>query len=676
MTSVVKLKRSAVPGKVPTVDDLEFGEVAINTADGRMFIKKSSGVVQIKNTANNQPGDIILSGNPAYGAPEWIPADGSVYERGIYPKLDEIFGDPIYSWDLATKVSNPGDLPTGPAYGVDFSSDDTYLAVAHDNSPYLTIYKRDGETFTKLPDPDDLPAGTGRAIAFSPDDAYLAVGHDNAPYITIYKREGDEFTKLDDPDVIPNGLGHEVAFSSDSTYLAVSSYISPHLIVYKRDGDTFSKLNSPSSLPPANTLGVAFSPDDTYLATAHNNSPYVTIYKREGDEFTKLSNPDSLPTGNGRSVAFTPDGIYLAVGHNTYPYLTIYKRSEDTFTKLSGPNTAPTGEVQGVDFNVTGTVLAVAHSASPVVTLYERSGDTFSKLSDPNVLPGGTGGQSAAFSATDQFLAIGASNSPFVNIYKATPEEVSIQVPEYVSPDPRLTYYIYTGREPGDPYWDKVELLLHFDGENNGTIFPDSSRRGRTVLRTPSIVTSTAQFKYGTASGAFLSGSNQNRHLLVEWDSNLDIGAKDFTIEFWMRPTGYDGRMVHIGQIISTLNATSCGISLLANGLLNFFASISGSTVVDIASSTTVPTGAWTHVAVSRSNGVIRLFKDGVLEDEDEYAGSLTPAVSSFYIGELNRGSITPTYPYQGYLDELRVTVGVGRYTESFTPPTEPYLDY
>ena len=43
---------------------------------------------------------------------------------------------------------------------VAFSSDDTYMAVAHQNSPFITIYKRSGDTFTKLADPATLPTGT------------------------------------------------------------------------------------------------------------------------------------------------------------------------------------------------------------------------------------------------------------------------------------------------------------------------------------------------------------------------------------------------------------------------------------------------------------------------------------------------------------------------------------
>ena len=43
MAQTIKLKRSATPGGVPTTSALALGEVAINTADGKMYIKKDVG---------------------------------------------------------------------------------------------------------------------------------------------------------------------------------------------------------------------------------------------------------------------------------------------------------------------------------------------------------------------------------------------------------------------------------------------------------------------------------------------------------------------------------------------------------------------------------------------------------------------------------------------------------
>lgn len=47
MSTNIKLKRSAVAGKIPTTLNLEFGEVAINTNDGKLFFKKDDGTEAI-----------------------------------------------------------------------------------------------------------------------------------------------------------------------------------------------------------------------------------------------------------------------------------------------------------------------------------------------------------------------------------------------------------------------------------------------------------------------------------------------------------------------------------------------------------------------------------------------------------------------------------------------------
>lgn len=50
MAQTIKLKRSATSGNAPSTSDLALGEVAINTYDGKVFIKKNDGsdsIVQV-----------------------------------------------------------------------------------------------------------------------------------------------------------------------------------------------------------------------------------------------------------------------------------------------------------------------------------------------------------------------------------------------------------------------------------------------------------------------------------------------------------------------------------------------------------------------------------------------------------------------------------------------------
>jgi hypothetical protein len=42
--ALLKFKRSAVPAKVPALNDLALGELAINTYDGKVYTKKDAAI--------------------------------------------------------------------------------------------------------------------------------------------------------------------------------------------------------------------------------------------------------------------------------------------------------------------------------------------------------------------------------------------------------------------------------------------------------------------------------------------------------------------------------------------------------------------------------------------------------------------------------------------------------
>ena len=143
-------------------------------------------------------GDILLSAR-ALSAPDWLPADGSAFLQASYPDLYAAIG--ILKSYPPSKLSDPATLPTGIGQAVAFSSDDTYMAVAHSTYPYITTYKRSGDTFSKLSDPATFPTGDGNGVAFSSDDTYMAVAHAASPYIIIFDYLGYDTSTLF---IVPN----------------------------------------------------------------------------------------------------------------------------------------------------------------------------------------------------------------------------------------------------------------------------------------------------------------------------------------------------------------------------------------------------------------------------------------------------------------------------------------
>jgi hypothetical protein len=59
----LKLRRSAIPGKIPDTSSMDFGEIALNTYDGLAFMKKSGSngeeIITINSTIDNFSGSFI-----------------------------------------------------------------------------------------------------------------------------------------------------------------------------------------------------------------------------------------------------------------------------------------------------------------------------------------------------------------------------------------------------------------------------------------------------------------------------------------------------------------------------------------------------------------------------------------------------------------------------------------
>lgn len=53
--SIVKLKKSSVPGKIPQTSDLDFGEIAVNYADGVVYYKNTLTQIQSIGSVQSTP---------------------------------------------------------------------------------------------------------------------------------------------------------------------------------------------------------------------------------------------------------------------------------------------------------------------------------------------------------------------------------------------------------------------------------------------------------------------------------------------------------------------------------------------------------------------------------------------------------------------------------------------
>lgn len=106
MGQTIILKRSALSGKVPTTASLELGELAINTYDGKVFLRSSGASDEIKelvttNTINT--GSITLTKTGSFG--EIVTTQDINIGRDVYVIRDVIANGDI---DAGGDVSGSG----------------------------------------------------------------------------------------------------------------------------------------------------------------------------------------------------------------------------------------------------------------------------------------------------------------------------------------------------------------------------------------------------------------------------------------------------------------------------------------------------------------------------------------------------------------------------------------
>jgi hypothetical protein len=170
---------------------------------------------------------------------------------------------------------------------------------------------------------------------------------------------------------------------------------------------------------------------------------------------------------------------------------------------------------------------------------------------------------------------------------------------------------------------------------------------------------STSVVKYGTGSLAF-DGTGDYLTVYPEGNTNLDFGSGDFTVECWFYANSLSASSYAALMGFHNANTSEWAAYVRSNGVF-FYGS-----AATLTGSGTVNTSTWHHFAASRSGSIIRVFLDGTQVDSGLVSGTYITGGLLFRVGEDNNGT-NPAF--NGYIDDLRITKGLARYTSTFTPP-------
>jgi hypothetical protein len=201
-----------------------------------------------------------------------------------------------------------------------------------------------------------------------------------------------------------------------------------------------------------------------------------------------------------------------------------------------------------------------------------------------------------------------------------------------------------------------TSLLLNF---TNAGMYDAATKNN--MLSTGTAQASTTQYKWSPTS-AYFNGSSS---LSTPSNTAFGYGTSDFTIEFWV----YLNVLTDQTLVSNLSGAASVAPHIYyGTGVGLIYYTNSGTRITGAALST----GVWYYIALSRASGSTKMFINGTqtgstYTDNNNY-GSANPLGVGDYGTTLSGAS-----RLNGYIQDVRITKGVARYTANFATPTAAF---
>jgi hypothetical protein len=417
---------------------------------------------------------------------------------------------------------------------------------------------------------------------------------------------------------------------------------------------TSTLLNTPtatSTSTPTRTVTstITFTPTATITSTITPTASATRTPTSTGTS-TPIITATVTPTSTGTSTptqtrtntptqtaTLTPSGTPTRT-----PIFTATLTSTVTPTRTSSPTGTPTN---------TATLTRTATSSA-----------TFAPTNTATPTPSATLTQTATLTPSGTPISTPSRTPTSTGTSTATPTSIQT-VTATVTPTrtATLTATLTSTSSAGSDGYTKS--LLHMDGSDGSTSFVDQT--GKIWSANGNAQLDTAQFKFGGVSGLF---DGTGDYIATSDHADFEFGSGDFTIELWVKPNDVsagDKDIYNKGLIGNNLALGLAGnkvrVVLYQSNILQF----------NIIDTVGLSAGTWYHIALVRNGSAVTLYKDGVAVASAMYFGSIidTSSVIRVGCGDL-RG---PGRYFNGWIDEVRVSKGIARWTANFTPPDTSY---
>ena len=237
----------------------------------------------------------------------------------------------------------------------------------------------------------------------------------------------------------------------------------------------------------------------------------------------------------------------------------------------------------------------------------------------------------------------------------------------------KLSNVKVAGQSSGETSFNKVSLLLPFDGSDTATSTSDESDNSHTITFAGTAQLDTAQKKFGTAS-LLLDGDSD--YIQVADHDSFDFDAGNFTAECWIRFAALGNNTIFSHWANGTSSSMSYYLTYFnGSGILRLGHYLSGN--ADTSYSWSPSTGTWYHIALERSGTTLKVYIDGTsVISVSASTTALQASEDPFRVGVFNdasTGSPSLDWYFNGHIDDLRITKGLARYGANFTPPTSAH---
>lgn len=438
----------------------------------------------------------------------------------------------------------------------------------------------------------------------------------------------------------PNGQQNNTFLDSSSNNFTITRSGTP-------SQGSFSPfaLNGSAYNPSVHGGSGYFSSGSDALTIPASSNFYPTDTTWTIESYVYLTNPSKIKNtllyvGTGQSLGISLNRTGIG---DTYIYI-----------GTGGSNPWGSGIISSsnLSFNVWNHVALVRNGST--ITLYHNGTNVGSVAN----VPSGFAGTSSISQISSEYF------NGYISSFRIT-KGLAVYTSNFTPPTSPLTLTSNGGATPStEPTSGQVSLLCNF---TNGGIFDNTKKNVLTTVGDAKV--STSVVKYGTGS-MYFDGTGD--YLDIPRSSNFDFGSGNLTIEGWIN-------VPDINSMLKCIFAVGVPVQVYSqSGTIVVWFNNTDSTVGYIVIALTGPSNSvvantWTHFAVVRNGSTFTVYVNGV-------AGTPATGVtqSVFYSATQPRvGYVvgTGTYVFNGYIDDLRITKGVARYTSAFTPPARAFPD-